>query len=194
MEPTDRKARFAHRRARLAELLKALEPAPRAWFAAAIQRSESYVARLLLPEGDEHRKNIGDAIMAAATSELRLDPGWFDLPLGTAIPEGVRLDEKGNVSFDRHRGPARQSRQIATVERVTEITLLPAPFDHDRFGQLPEEQRQDIAQVAALMVDAFSRYNPPPEKGGRSWGKGSRSVEAQELQPRKRPATKKRVG
>jgi len=186
MDTTDRKTRFEHRRARLAELLKALEPAPRAWFAAAIRRSESYVARLLLPEADEHRKNIGDAIMAAATSVLRLDPGWFDLPLGAAIPKGVKLDEKGNVSFDRSHHPARQNGQTATIERVKKVTLLPEPFDHDRFADLPEEQRRDIAKVAALMVDAFARHNTPPAKRARSWGTGSRRVEATELRPKRR--------
>ncbi len=98
MDPAEKLRRYEHRRARLAELLKALEPAPRAWFATAIRRSESYVARLLHPEGHPHGKNIGDAIMNAATSVLQLDPGWFDLPLGSAIPQGLTLDEKGRVS------------------------------------------------------------------------------------------------
>lgn len=178
MEPLDRKSRFEHRRARLAELLNALEPAPRAWFATAIRRSESYVARLLLPAGAQHRKNIGDAIMNAATSVLRLDPGWFDLPIGSAIPEGVRLDEKGRAFFERP--PATRPNALGrTAGSVTNVTQIPEPFDQALFDALTPEQQQDIAQVAAFLTDVLARYSSPPKRERRAWNSDHEPIEKQ---------------
>ncbi|MCD6674880.1 MAG: hypothetical protein LT106_18760 [Burkholderiaceae bacterium] len=155
MDPAEKASRFEHRRQRLAELLDALWPAPRAWFAAAIRRSESYVARLLLPADDPHRKNIGDAIMSAATSALDLDPGWFDQPLGSSIPEGLALDDKGLV-----RQPSAGARSTRTTDltRPAESTSTLSPAERrllDAFHLLPDDEQDELLRDLGRRAERY---------------------------------------
>jgi len=193
MEPIDRKARFEHRRARLAELLQALEPAPRAWFARAIDRQEDYIARLLLPEHDSNRKNIGDAIMSAAISVFRLPAGWFDMPLGAAIPEGMRVDEEGRVFFDRP-FVNRPNGLAPAVESVKKITGIAFRLNQDLFDALLPEQRSVVEEVTALLVRAFASFNKPPKRRKPGEWKSEQGAVSSRLKTGRSRKTKREAG
>lgn len=143
--------------------------------AKAVGISQSMVSEL------EHDEYVGTSYIVQLARATGVNPAWLQERRGPRYPSSV---------VERPASADRQNGQAATDEDVTKVTSLPEPFDHDRFADLPQEQQRDIAQVAALMVDAFSRFNTPPEERARPWGKGSRSVEAEELQPTKRPPRK----
>jgi len=81
----------------------------------------------------------------------------------------------------RGEGP-KMVRQVANsqlghrVYAVTEVTCLPEPFSQDEFDALPAEQKKDVAEMAAHLVAAFTRYNSPPT-GGRGGWKHRRATE-----------------
>ncbi len=174
-----------HRSARLREYLGTLarpddEEAQRRTFMQRTGYTKGRVSQLL-------SEGFGERSAQTIAAKLRLrDARWFDRPLGTPVNAPPAKLNVSSGQIDRPNGPA--------PEPVTNVTLLPEPFDHDRFASLPEEQRRDIAKVAALMVDAFSRYNTPPDKRGRPWGTGSRRVESEELQPKRRRPPKAGTG
>lgn len=147
MNSLERARRYAHRRARLLELLDALAPAPRAWFAAAIKRPEDYVARLLTET--KHRKNIGDEMMSAITKAFSLDPGWFDLPLGTAIPHGVSVDSQGRV---HRRAESEESSEPKTTSAIESIGGSVAMLRR-RAQSVSASDRRMVARLIASYIE-----------------------------------------
>lgn len=77
---------YDNRRERFRELMDNACGGKQATIAAQIGREPNYVSRLLsAPETPGH-KRLSDAIIGAATSAFGLHCGWFDMPLGTALP------------------------------------------------------------------------------------------------------------
>lgn len=75
-------------------------------FARTINRSESYVNRLLAQTDNEHGKNLGEKLARDIESRLRIDPGWFDqqeadLPeWKAAVQKTVHLSAPGEADTD----------------------------------------------------------------------------------------------
>lgn len=106
-------------------------------------------------------EGFGERAAAEIANRLGLrDKRWFDRPLGTPVGALPRdLDES-------HR-----PKGLVAPEVVTRVTQIPKPFNQALFDALPVEQQQDIARIAALVVDAFTRYNAPPRGKATAWPK-----------------------
>lgn len=106
------------------------------------------------------------------------------------------------VSLDAFYRPKAARQELArlngldhTVEVVTEVTQTPPAQSHDRFDALPEEQRSVLAEVTALLADAFLRSNRPPSSRKRgSWKLEQGAVMKQIPGKRRSSGTKKKGG
>lgn len=78
-----------HWRQRLLELKDALD-AKQAAMAARIGVDASYFSRLLYEPGKKGRKNLGLDTLRSLIKAYQLSADWFDLPLGTALPDPER--------------------------------------------------------------------------------------------------------
>lgn len=79
-----------HWRLRLVELIQCLKASKGMNQRAVAEQAKlapDYLSRLLYPEGKKHRKNLGMDTMRKICAGFDLPPNWFDLPLGTALPE-----------------------------------------------------------------------------------------------------------
>lgn len=120
--------RYEHRRARLAELVAALEAMgiKRAWFSTAIKKSDSYISRLLMDPDNRHRKNIGDELTSSICGTLGLAPGWFDQPIGNNLPANIRIDRTGEVRRpDKTIPPPRHQKLPFQPQIIDELIDLP---------------------------------------------------------------------
>lgn len=81
-----------HWRQRLLELLVLLG-INQAAFAEATGISPDYVSRLLYEPGKLGGKSLGPTTMSKIRQAYGLAPGWFDLPLGAAMPSGASVGE-----------------------------------------------------------------------------------------------------
>lgn len=83
----DEHAIQVHRKARLRELI--------AWkchdlivdLANAINRSESYIGRMLYEPGKNQWRPVSDKMVRVISAAFDLPPGWFDMPLGSGMDE-----------------------------------------------------------------------------------------------------------
>lgn len=123
---------------------------------------------------------------------VNLQPSWSKwLNNPTMIPdvETMRpLAEYFDVSLDAFYRPKAAEAEmrrldgiVHTAEVVTHVTQIPEPFDQALFDALPAQQRRDVAKMAALLVDAFTRYNDEPPTTGEKgkWAKGRGKGERQ---------------
>ena len=83
-----------HWRLRLIELKTSLGETQAA-MASAMNVDASYFSRLLYPLGKKGRKNLGLDTLRSLVKAYRLRADWFDLPLGSALPQryGSNLEE-----------------------------------------------------------------------------------------------------
>jgi hypothetical protein len=119
-----------HLRLRLLELMGDLE-LNQATVAHDLDIASDYVSRLLYPLGKKGRKNIGLQTMRKFERAYDLPSGWFEMPLGSALPtaHGSRTSEAPKAA----REP-----QIHAVGRSREITW---PFHNVSYGRLMDLKR-----------------------------------------------------
>jgi hypothetical protein len=77
--------KYEHRRLRLQELITMKFDGKHTAFANKIDREQSYVSRLLYPEGKAGKKRIAETMQEHIESACGLAAGWLDLPLGTPV-------------------------------------------------------------------------------------------------------------
>lgn len=70
--------KYEIRRLRVKELIDSECEGVHAKFADRIERSPSYVGRMLYPPGKKGRKNISDVIIEITEEKFQLPPGWLD--------------------------------------------------------------------------------------------------------------------
>lgn len=100
-----------HWRLRLIELITHLKVTQRG-FSDATGIDVSYVSRLLYPPGKKGRKNLGLTQMTVIRNSFNLPAGWFDLPLGQALPLSERaavFDAKESQQSSNALGAARSA-------------------------------------------------------------------------------------
>lgn len=78
-----------HWRLRLVELLQDLN-VTQADFAKEVDLTANYVSRLLYAPEKKGRKNLGPTTISKISSKYKLQPGWFELPLGSSLPSSVK--------------------------------------------------------------------------------------------------------
>lgn len=144
---------FEHRRQRLIELLAAIECRYKEWFAAAANLpSGGYLTRLLYEEGAKGKKNIGDRTAQDIQGAFRLPPGWFDMPIGEAIPKGIKvLNSKGDV-------------EIPEPEEVMDLDREMIGYFR-AFSKLPRKKREHVVEslrsIAGLLdADVVEQRKP----------------------------------
>ncbi len=74
-----------HWRQRLIELLQDLK-VTQADFAKEVDLTANYVSRLLYAPDKKGRKNLGPSTISKISTKYQLQPGWFELPLGSNLP------------------------------------------------------------------------------------------------------------
>ena len=162
---TERAARFEHRRLRFIELIETLtaDGTPRAWVATAVSKSDSYLARLMLPADDKNHRNLGDDLMTAFTNRLNLLPGWFDLPLGSSLPTTTKIGRNGSVTTPDGIRPAPAHTALPFERQLVErIIDLPERW-LGRVEQAMLSVLRDYEQQAAD-DDGRPPDSPSPEK------------------------------
>lgn len=116
---------------------------------------------------------LARALQAAGKTETNLQPNlnkWLNDPamepeVKTMLPVAdffaVNLG-----AFYRPKEAQAEMRRLDGLGQMAEpsgdvisIKQLPHPFSQALFDDLPEQQRQDVAKIAADVVDAFTRYN-----------------------------------
>lgn len=75
-----------HRKARLRELIDNAHGGVIARLADVIDRSESYIGRMLYPVDKKGARPVSDKLAQLIERTDSLERGWFDLPLGAALP------------------------------------------------------------------------------------------------------------
>lgn len=75
-----------HRKNRLRELMDHTCQGKIAELARRIERSDNYVSRMLYPVGKPQEKPIADKMQRVIEAAFALPRGWFDMPMGTALP------------------------------------------------------------------------------------------------------------
>lgn len=75
-----------HRKNRLRELMDHTCEGKIAELARRIERSDNYVSRMLYPVGKPQEKPIADKMQRVIEAAFALPRGWFDMPMGTALP------------------------------------------------------------------------------------------------------------
>lgn len=75
-----------HRKHRLRELMDHCCEGKIAVLARRIERSDNYVSRMLYPVGKPQEKPIADKMQRVIESAFQLPRGWFDMPMGAALP------------------------------------------------------------------------------------------------------------
>lgn len=78
--------KYEQRRLRLQELIQHCCGNVAAELARRIDREPNYVTRMLYPAGKKGRKRIADDMIELLEKVFDLERAWFDLPLGTLIP------------------------------------------------------------------------------------------------------------
>jgi len=152
-------ATHEHRRQRLLELRSAVVHPYRYWFAKAIGVPDDYLARLEYPAGKDQRKNIGDRVMAKAQQAFGLQPGWFDLPLGTALPRGLQISS--NSGKIEHL----ESTSSATVMRMNEVDISAVGLEvGKKLSLLPEELQRSMGGLFLASLDAVLANTEGPPK------------------------------
>lgn len=73
--------KYEVRRTRLEQLIRERANGSQSQFATLIGRANSYVSRMLYPEGKAGRKRIADDMIEHIETTLGLDRGWFDQPI-----------------------------------------------------------------------------------------------------------------
>ncbi|WPG35154.1 hypothetical protein [Variovorax sp. EBFNA2] len=137
-----------HWRQRLLEL-KADLALTQAALAAKLEKSPDYVSRLLYEPGKKGRKNLGLQTLRNATKAFELQPDWFDLPLGAAMPSA-----QGKATGQAHNAapPSPISRGVAwPFVRVT-------PHQYNR---LSADQRDHIERTILLLIPPDSESARP---------------------------------
>lgn len=76
----------SHRKSRLRELIDNAYGGVIARLADAIDRSESYIGRMLYPIDKNGARPVSDKLAQLIERTNALERGWFDLPLGSALP------------------------------------------------------------------------------------------------------------
>ena len=92
-----------HWRQRLIELLQDLQ-VTQADFAKEVDLTANYVSRLLYAPDKKGRKNLGPSTISKISTKYQLQPGWFELPLGSHLPSsGKKLSDTGNELFNQEK-------------------------------------------------------------------------------------------
>lgn len=78
-----------HRKARLRELINNAYGELIVNLAREIDRSESYIGRMLYPPEKDYSRPVSDKLAMVIEKAAGLRRGWFDLPLGTELPNPV---------------------------------------------------------------------------------------------------------
>lgn len=86
-----RRKRAEHRLQRLIELRDHFCGGIAARLAKAIKRDPTYVTRMFYPPGKPGRKGIAYEIEHLIESTYHLPKGWFDMPLGDALPTSPKV-------------------------------------------------------------------------------------------------------
>ena len=86
-----RRSRAEHRLARLIELRDHCCGGVTAEFGRRIKQDQTYALRMFMPIDRKERKGVGRDMEERINEAFNLPIGWFDMPLGTAIPAPLPL-------------------------------------------------------------------------------------------------------
>lgn len=76
----------AHQYARLIELRDRCFSGNAAAFGRRMDIADTYAVRMFWPLGVAGRKGLGMRMQTKIREKLNLPPGWFDMPMGSALP------------------------------------------------------------------------------------------------------------
>ena len=153
--------KYEHRRRRLLELKDWACEGKTARLAERIERSDSYVARMLYTEEKAGRKRIGDDMLDVIESAFGLIHGWFDLPLGTPIRSAAGQAEltvsTGHGAANLHplkRPPVTWPFPTVSHQRVMSLKSLLGP-------KVAAEAMRDIDSLLDVAVAKWEKLGKP---------------------------------
>lgn len=121
----------AHRKARLRELIDNACGGVVARLAERIDRSDSYVGRMLYPVDKKQSRPVSDKLAIVIERVFSLKRGWFDLPVGESLPYPTanypRADSTVQSAEESRREPSSMSAivwpfQLAGYRRLQTLT------------------------------------------------------------------------
>ena len=110
--------KYEQRRLNLKELVEKYCGGTMAELANKLDRSTSYVSRMLYEDGKDGRKRIGEDMADVITNAFGLRKGWLDVPHNSL--EAVQNGQLGGLPSGMAQGPS----VTAVVEQVTAMVTL----------------------------------------------------------------------
>lgn len=140
-----------HRKTRLRELIDHCCHGSIAEMAKKIDRSDSYVGRMLYPPDKAGAKPIGDKLMQAIEQEFGLSRAWLDMPCGTDIPGKTPATPHGDASPAHVNDPA-------GVYRLPQLPEIPWPFRNVAYSRISKLKEEIGAQLWQDAMDDIGKY------------------------------------
>jgi hypothetical protein len=147
--------KYEIRRRKVEELIRDRCGGVHAKFAEKIERSPSYVGRMLYPEGKPGKKNISDTLIDVIEQKFELPRGWLD---------GIRPEIQADVEQ-----PQQSKESTLTNEQKQFLSLLNGIRSEAREAWLkvgsylsehmPERRKEDIGH----MPDRRRHFGIPPD-------------------------------
>lgn len=146
----------AHRKARLRELIDSAFGGKISRFAEKMDRTESYVGRMLYPVDKAQQRPVSDKMSLWFEARCGLPRGWFDLPTGAALPGATTSDATAvapmlQTGDDRSRASAVFTWPFYRSQ-YQRIAALRAAMDSDW-----PEARDDMDAHLELLIERWER-------------------------------------
>ena len=143
---------MSHRKARLKELMESAchgscrELAEHTAMVLGKGISENYVSKMLWPPDKPQSKPIGDKKQLELEKAFGLERGWFDRPLGYAVPNSASKDVVQQPDDPSH---STQPGRVARLESAWPFQSI----TRDQWAQMSPEQRNKV-EIFAMGIAA----------------------------------------